>query len=88
QLFHGAQYAVWSDDLPAAVTMLEKAVRLPGVSPQNRVNHFRTLAQLTGDLGRTEDADRWQSRADELEQTLEQTLEQGPAGTPEGGTGA
>lgn len=70
QLFQGAQYAVWSDDLPAAVTMIEKSVAVPGVSAENLVGYYRNLSRITGELGRTREASAWEKKADKLAASL------------------
>ncbi|AGP30723.1 hypothetical protein A606_05380 [Corynebacterium terpenotabidum Y-11] len=72
QLFQGAQYAVWGEDLPAAVEMLKKAAEVPGVNAGSRVSYYRNLAQLTRELGRTREAETWDREAEKLAATLDE----------------
>lgn len=63
--FQGARYAAWADDLPTAVTKMEKAVETPGASPEQLMNYCRSLSQVTAKPGRTADSERWLNLARE-----------------------
>lgn len=64
QFNQGARYAVWSEDLPAAVGMLEQAVAVPGVDPGATATYCSTLAGLHDDLGQPAEAARWRAEAE------------------------
>jgi tetratricopeptide (TPR) repeat protein len=64
QFNQGAQYAVWAENLPEAVRMLEQAVRVPGVHPGSTATFCSSLANLTDDLGQPETAARWRAEAE------------------------
>lgn len=63
--FQGARYAAWAGDLPTAVTIMEKAVAVPGATSEQLMNYCESLSHATTELGRTADSERWMQQARE-----------------------